>query len=68
MTLYGENEEIKNIVLRMLSELLSMLEDSRNDVGRFWCLDPRRNGTEPMPTNWMEKSDARKQVHSLQWN
>ena len=42
------------IVLRMLSELLSMLEDSRKDICRFWRLDPRRNGTEPMPTNWMD--------------
>ena len=23
---------------------LSMLEDSCEDIGRFWCLDPRRNG------------------------
>ena len=53
MTLIGQNEEIKKIVLRMLSELLSMLQDSRKDIGRFWGLDPRRNGTEPMLTNQM---------------
>ena len=35
MTLIGDNEEPKQIVLRMLSELLSMLEDSREDIGRF---------------------------------
>ena len=35
MTLTGENEETKKIVLRMLSESLSMLEDSREDIGRF---------------------------------
>ena len=35
MTLVGENEETKKFVLRMLSELLSMLEDSREDTGRF---------------------------------
>ena len=35
MTLIGENEETKKIVLRMLSEVLSMLEDSREDIGRF---------------------------------
>ena len=37
----------KENVLRMLSELLSMLEDSRKDIGRSY-------GTEPMPTNRME--------------
>ena len=47
MTLIGQNEEIKKHVLRMLSELLSMLEDSRKDIGRSY-------GTEPMPTNRME--------------
>ena len=51
MALYGENEETNRIVLGMLSELLSMLEDSRKDVGRFWCLDARRNGMEPTLTN-----------------
>ena len=54
MTLIRHNEEIKKIVLRMLSELLSVLEDSRKDIGRFQGLDPRRNGTEPMSTNRME--------------
>ena len=54
MTLIGENEETKQIELRILSELLSMLEDSRKDVGRFHGLDPRRNGTEPIPTNRMK--------------
>ena len=48
----GQNDEIKKIVLRMLTELLGMLEDSREDIGRFW--DPRRNGAEPIPTNRME--------------
>ena len=32
MTWIGENDETKNIVLRMLTELLSVLEDSREDV------------------------------------
>ena len=38
MTLVGENEETEKIVLRMLTELLSMLEDSREDIGhsRAW--------------------------------
>ena len=54
MTLIGENEGTRIIVLRMLSEVLSVLEDSRKDVGRLWGLDPRRNGTEPMSTNLME--------------
>ena len=49
-----QNEETKKIVLRMLSVLLSMLEDSREDIGRFQGLDPRRNGPEPMSTNRME--------------
>ena len=47
MTLIGQDEELMKNVLRMLTELLSMLENSRKDIGRFWCLDPRRNGAEP---------------------
>ena len=35
MTLMGQDEEMKKIVLRMLSELLSTLENSRKDIGRF---------------------------------
>ena len=54
MTLIGQDEELKKIVLRILSELLSRLEDSRKDIGRLWDLDPRRNAAEPMPTNRME--------------
>ena len=37
MTLIGENEGTEKIVLRMLSELLNMYEDSRKDIGRFWA-------------------------------
>ena len=33
--LYGENEETKKIVLRILSKLQNMLENSRKEVGRF---------------------------------
>ena len=40
LTLIGQNEATKNIVLRMLSKLLSMVEDSRKDIGRFWSLAP----------------------------
>ena len=54
MTLIGEKEGTKNIVLRLLSESLSMHEDSRKDIGRFWGLDPKRNVTKPTSTNWME--------------
>ena len=54
MTLTEQNEEIKKIVLWMLSELLSRLEDSRMDIGRFLGVDTRSNGTEAMSTNWME--------------
>ena len=39
MSMYNDidwrKRETKKIVLRMLSELLSMLEDSREDIGRF---------------------------------
>ena len=42
------------IVLRKLSERLSMLEDAREDIGRFWCLDMRRNGTELVSANLMD--------------
>ena len=45
---------IKKFVLRMLSEVLSILEDSRKDIGRFWYLDPRRNATRLMSANLME--------------
>ena len=54
MTSSGEKGETENFIANALSELLCMLEDSRKDVGRFWGLDPRRNGTEPMPTNRTE--------------
>ena len=54
LTLIGENEETKKIVFRMLSELLSMLEDSRKDIGRCLDLVPRKNGTEHMSTNRMD--------------
>ena len=54
MTLRGQKEDTKKIVLRMLLEFLSMLEDSREDTGHCQGLDPRRNGTEPMSTNLME--------------
>ena len=39
MTLIGQNEEMKNIVLPTLSELLSTLEDSRKDIALFWSPD-----------------------------
>ena len=41
MTLIRWNEETKTLVLRMIGELLSVLEDSREDIGRFWGLDPK---------------------------
>ena len=46
MTLIGENEETKNIVFRILSELLSILENSSEDIVRFQGLDRRSNCTE----------------------
>ena len=46
-----KNEEPKKIVLRMLTELQSMLEDSREDIGPG---SPKRNCTELMSTNLME--------------
>ena len=54
MTPIGENEETEKIVLRMLWELPSVLEDSRKGTGHFWDLDRRRNGTELMSTKLME--------------
>ena len=35
MTLIGKNEETMKIVLRMLTELLNMLENSCEDIGHF---------------------------------
>ena len=54
LTLICESEETKKIVFRMLSELLSMLEDSRKDTCRCLDLVPRRNGTQFMSTNRMD--------------
>ena len=54
MTLTGQNEEKEILCCECSQKLLSMLEDSRKDIGRFWCLDPKRNGEEPMQTNRME--------------
>ena len=53
MTLIGENEETEKIVLRMLTELLSMLEDSREDIGHFWRLD-RRRGEETVRNSYQQ--------------
>ena len=39
-------ERGNRIVLRILSTLEIMLENSRKDVGHFWGLDARRNGAE----------------------
>ena len=41
-----KNVETKKSVLRMLTELLNMLENSCEDIGHFQFLDRRRNGTE----------------------
>ena len=54
MTLTGENKVTEKFVLRMLRELVSMLEDSREDIGHPLGLDRRRNGTELMSANQME--------------
>ena len=40
MTLIGDNSEIQNIVLRILTELLSVLENSLEDIGHVQGLDP----------------------------
>ena len=50
----GENEETERMVLRTLTELLSMLEDSLQGTGHFLGLDRKRNGTELPRTNRME--------------
>ena len=47
MTLIGETRKDRNKVLLIPTESLSMLEDSREDIGHFLGLDPRRNGTNP---------------------
>ena len=49
MSMYNDivwRERGNRIVLRILSTLEIMLENSRKDVGHFWGLDARRNGTE----------------------
>ena len=53
MALIGQDEGRKKIVLRMLSESLSMLENSRQDMGRFsWIREEMVR--KPMSTNRME--------------
>ena len=54
MTLNGEHEETWKIVLRMLTELMSVPDDSREDTGHCDGLVRRRNGTEPKSPNLME--------------
>ena len=52
-TLIGQDEQLKKIVLRTLSELLSMLKDSRQDIGRFWDLVVRKVVRNPwQQTGW----------------
>ena len=51
MTLYGENEETERNVLRILSKMENMLENSSKDVGHLWGLEAKRNGMEPILTN-----------------
>ena len=41
-------------VRRILLRLWIMLADSRSDVGHFWDVDQRRNGTEPILVNQVE--------------
>ena len=41
-TLIGKTEETEKIVLRMLPELLSVLEDSFEDIGHFSGLDEKK--------------------------
>ena len=53
-TLYGENKETQKNDRRILLQLRIMLADSRSDVGHFWDLDQRRNGTELILINQME--------------
>ena len=52
MSLIGQKLGNKKDVLRMLSVLLSMLEYSRKDIGRFWCLGPRRLVRNPRQQTW----------------
>ena len=49
-----ENKETQKNVRRILLQLRIMLADSRSDVGHFWNLDQRRNGTELILINQME--------------
>ena len=53
-TLYEKNEEKQKHVLRILLQLRIMLADSCWDVGHFWDLDQRINGTELVLINQME--------------
>ena len=54
LTLIGENEETEKNVLHILTDLLSMLEDSHEDIGHFKGLDRRRICTELVSGNLMD--------------
>ena len=56
MTLNRRTRKPKH-VLRILLMLRILLENSRQDVGRFSGLDQKRNGTESMSTNLMENGE-----------
>ena len=50
----GRTRKHRKNVRRILLQLRIMLEDSRSDVGHFWDLHQRRNGTELILINQME--------------
>ena len=52
MSMYSDIDRVKRV--RMLSELPSMLEDSRDDIGRFQGHARIRNGTQLVSTNLMK--------------
>ena len=46
-----------NTCIAIFLMLRILLEDSRQDIGRFSGLDQKRNGTESMSTNLMENGE-----------
>ena len=67
MSMYNDIEwektrETKKIVGPILTELLSMLEYSGEDIGHFLRLDRRRNGTELTYANPMDNGTELQRV------
>ena len=63
-TLHGERKEIQKDVNTIHRQLRNMLANSLAVIGLSWCLDQKRNGPEPTPTN---QTDIRTKLQGTWW-